>query len=202
MTQRYAAPGFRRAGDVLAHGIVDSQPTVLGEQHDTRREELLAHRSDLEDGLRRDRDLVFEIGHTVPRGLDHLSGTDDGDCDAGNVFARHFAVNEHVDRIARGRRRAWLLSGHSHDLRGARENEREEARTHGTSDVGDEPTSTGCDLHACESLRLDPTSPTSLTDLSQGGTTMGLIWTLIIGLLVGAIAKFFMPGRDPGGILV
>lgn len=31
---------------------------------------------------------------------------------------------------------------------------------------------------------------------------MGLIWTLIIGLIVGAIAKLIMPGRDPGGILV
>jgi uncharacterized membrane protein YeaQ/YmgE (transglycosylase-associated protein family) len=31
---------------------------------------------------------------------------------------------------------------------------------------------------------------------------MSLIWTLIIGLLVGAAAKFLMPGRDPGGIIV
>jgi uncharacterized membrane protein YeaQ/YmgE (transglycosylase-associated protein family) len=31
---------------------------------------------------------------------------------------------------------------------------------------------------------------------------MGLLWTLIIGLVVGAVAKLFMPGRDPGGIIV
>ena len=31
---------------------------------------------------------------------------------------------------------------------------------------------------------------------------MELIWMLIIGLIVGAIAKFLMPGKDPGGILV
>lgn len=31
---------------------------------------------------------------------------------------------------------------------------------------------------------------------------MGVIWALIIGLLVGALAKLFMPGRDPGGIIV
>jgi uncharacterized membrane protein YeaQ/YmgE (transglycosylase-associated protein family) len=30
----------------------------------------------------------------------------------------------------------------------------------------------------------------------------GIISTLIIGLIVGAIAKFLMPGRDPGGCLV
>jgi uncharacterized membrane protein YeaQ/YmgE (transglycosylase-associated protein family) len=29
-----------------------------------------------------------------------------------------------------------------------------------------------------------------------------LFWELIIGLVVGALAKFFMPGKDPGGIFV
>jgi uncharacterized membrane protein YeaQ/YmgE (transglycosylase-associated protein family) len=31
---------------------------------------------------------------------------------------------------------------------------------------------------------------------------MGFLWTLIIGLIVGAIAKFLMPGKDPGGVIV
>ena len=31
---------------------------------------------------------------------------------------------------------------------------------------------------------------------------MGFIWMLIIGLIVGAIAKFLMPGKDPGGFIV
>ena len=31
---------------------------------------------------------------------------------------------------------------------------------------------------------------------------MGFIWTIIIGLIAGAIAKFIMPGRDPGGIII
>jgi uncharacterized membrane protein YeaQ/YmgE (transglycosylase-associated protein family) len=31
---------------------------------------------------------------------------------------------------------------------------------------------------------------------------MGLIWTIIVGLVVGALAKFIMPGKDPGGIIV
>lgn len=31
---------------------------------------------------------------------------------------------------------------------------------------------------------------------------MGLIVTIIIGLLVGAVAKLLMPGKDPGGIIV
>ncbi len=29
-----------------------------------------------------------------------------------------------------------------------------------------------------------------------------LLWTLIIGLLIGAVAKFFMPGKDPGGWII
>ena len=31
---------------------------------------------------------------------------------------------------------------------------------------------------------------------------MSFIWMLIIGLIVGAIAKFLMPGKDPGGFIV
>jgi uncharacterized membrane protein YeaQ/YmgE (transglycosylase-associated protein family) len=31
---------------------------------------------------------------------------------------------------------------------------------------------------------------------------MHLIWTLLIGLVVGAIAKLVMPGRDPGGAII
>ena len=31
---------------------------------------------------------------------------------------------------------------------------------------------------------------------------MHLLWTLLIGLVIGAVAKFLMPGRDPGGVIV
>ncbi len=31
---------------------------------------------------------------------------------------------------------------------------------------------------------------------------MHILWTLIIGLIVGALAKLIMPGRDPGGIIL
>jgi uncharacterized membrane protein YeaQ/YmgE (transglycosylase-associated protein family) len=31
---------------------------------------------------------------------------------------------------------------------------------------------------------------------------MGFIWTIIIGFLAGAVAKFLMPGRDPGGFII
>ena len=29
-----------------------------------------------------------------------------------------------------------------------------------------------------------------------------LLWTALIGLIVGAIAKLIMPGKDPGGMLI
>jgi uncharacterized membrane protein YeaQ/YmgE (transglycosylase-associated protein family) len=28
------------------------------------------------------------------------------------------------------------------------------------------------------------------------------IWVILIGLLIGAVAKLLMPGKDPGGIIV
>jgi uncharacterized membrane protein YeaQ/YmgE (transglycosylase-associated protein family) len=35
-----------------------------------------------------------------------------------------------------------------------------------------------------------------------GRNAMHIIWALIVGLFVGAIAKLLMPGRDPGGIII
>jgi uncharacterized membrane protein YeaQ/YmgE (transglycosylase-associated protein family) len=32
--------------------------------------------------------------------------------------------------------------------------------------------------------------------------SMSIIWTLIIGLLAGIVAKLLMPGRDPGGFII
>ena len=29
-----------------------------------------------------------------------------------------------------------------------------------------------------------------------------LLWVCIIGLIVGVVAKFLMPGRDPGGFII
>lgn len=31
---------------------------------------------------------------------------------------------------------------------------------------------------------------------------MGFIWAIIIGFIAGLIAKFLMPGRDPGGFII
>jgi uncharacterized membrane protein YeaQ/YmgE (transglycosylase-associated protein family) len=31
---------------------------------------------------------------------------------------------------------------------------------------------------------------------------MQFIWAIIVGFIVGAIAKFIMPGKDPGGFII
>jgi len=31
---------------------------------------------------------------------------------------------------------------------------------------------------------------------------MHFLWTLIIGLVIGAVAKLLMPGKDPGGFII
>jgi uncharacterized membrane protein YeaQ/YmgE (transglycosylase-associated protein family) len=31
---------------------------------------------------------------------------------------------------------------------------------------------------------------------------MSILWAIIVGFIVGVIAKFLMPGRDPGGLFV
>ena len=36
----------------------------------------------------------------------------------------------------------------------------------------------------------------------MGHRNMGIIWTLIIGLLAEIVAKFLMPGKDPGGFII
>jgi len=29
-----------------------------------------------------------------------------------------------------------------------------------------------------------------------------IVWTILIGLVAGAVAKLIMPGKDPGGIII
>jgi uncharacterized membrane protein YeaQ/YmgE (transglycosylase-associated protein family) len=45
-------------------------------------------------------------------------------------------------------------------------------------------------------------STTAFLGERKEGVGMGLLWSLIIGLVVGALAKLAMPGKDPGGIIV
>lgn len=31
---------------------------------------------------------------------------------------------------------------------------------------------------------------------------MDILWTILIGFIIGVIAKFLMPGKDPGGFII
>jgi uncharacterized membrane protein YeaQ/YmgE (transglycosylase-associated protein family) len=47
---------------------------------------------------------------------------------------------------------------------------------------------------------LNGCSQSSSDDVKE--ETMSFIWMLFVGLIVGALAKLFMPGRDPGGFII
>jgi hypothetical protein len=36
----------------------------------------------------------------------------------------------------------------------------------------------------------------------EGSTAMGIIWTILIGFVVGLLAKMLTPGRDPSGFFI
>jgi uncharacterized membrane protein YeaQ/YmgE (transglycosylase-associated protein family) len=38
--------------------------------------------------------------------------------------------------------------------------------------------------------------------IGSEGRIMGIIWSIIIGFIAGLVAKFLMPGRDPGGFII
>ena len=42
----------------------------------------------------------------------------------------------------------------------------------------------------------------SYTFLAAGPLAGGWLWTIVIGIVVGAIAKFLTPGRDPAGCII
>src|SRR4051812_11586470 len=57
-------------------------------------------------------------------------------------------------------------------------------------------------------LTLQGPTPVSIsrvgvdTPRNRKGDPMHILWALIIGLIVGAIAKLLMPGKDPGGVVI
>src|ERR1700716_4658541 len=58
-------------------------------------------------------------------------------------------------------------------------------------------------IHAYRSMLLPIIQSYPATPVKQTRrNSMHLLWTAIIGLIVGAIAKFIMPGKEPGGIFV
>lgn len=50
--------------------------------------------------------------------------------------------------------------------------------------------------------RTRPIGASGAITIQKHTTKMGIIASILIGLLVGAVAKLLMPGRDPGGWIV
>src|ERR1043165_32474 len=52
--------------------------------------------------------------------------------------------------------------------------------------------------------RLSPGDDAKLEAIKRlpGGASMSIIWAIIIGFVVGLVAKLLMPGRDPGGFII
>jgi uncharacterized membrane protein YeaQ/YmgE (transglycosylase-associated protein family) len=46
------------------------------------------------------------------------------------------------------------------------------------------------------------TTEQGLQSRKRGEEQVGIISSIILGLIVGALAKWIMPGRDPGGIFI
>ena len=58
--------------------------------------------------------------------------------------------------------------------------------------------------HYC-GIRVALSESISLSSINQSDTTpytMAILSTILVGLIVGAIAKLLMPGKDPGGFIV
>jgi uncharacterized membrane protein YeaQ/YmgE (transglycosylase-associated protein family) len=51
-----------------------------------------------------------------------------------------------------------------------------------------------------EGLYSTPPSSSVVQESEEIG--MHWLWTIIIGLIVGAVAKLLMPGKDPGGFII
>jgi uncharacterized membrane protein YeaQ/YmgE (transglycosylase-associated protein family) len=49
---------------------------------------------------------------------------------------------------------------------------------------------------------VDRTSIGLQTPLPMDFSAHSIIWVLLAGLVIGAIAKLLMPGRDPGGCII
>ena len=57
-------------------------------------------------------------------------------------------------------------------------------------------------MYTLANTQTDLFTPLLAIDAFGSGGLTGLIYTLVIGLVIGVIAKLLTPGRDPGGCIV
>src|SRR5215510_14752893 len=71
-------PRLRRSIEVFADLVVEADLPLLGEQHNSRGDELFADRSDLKNSLGPRRDVMLDVRQTVAFGLNDLAFFDHG----------------------------------------------------------------------------------------------------------------------------
>ena len=49
---------------------------------------------------------------------------------------------------------------------------------------------------------MENVDPKQVTSFLESLGAMGIVGTIVIGLLAGAAAKLIMPGKDPGGLIL
>lgn len=86
-------PAIGRALEKAADRIVQLQPSILRQQHDRGRNELLADRANLVHRVRRRRHLSRDIGQTVSLNFDDLSILDDRKRQTRYLRARHLGAD-------------------------------------------------------------------------------------------------------------
>ena len=56
--------------------------------------------------------------------------------------------------------------------------------------------------HASRAISLPGTDQFRYNKFIMDFSAHSILWVLVIGLVVGAIAKLLMPGKDPGGCII
>ena len=105
MTQRDRSPPCLRAWQVTSYPVVEAEFSLLSEEHDRSRSELLADRSGLEDTVRGHRYLVLKVCKAVSLGQHDLTVFDDSDSHSGDLLSRHLRRGKSVHRQYRIARR-------------------------------------------------------------------------------------------------
>src|SRR5688572_19744071 len=99
MTKRDRLPRARCPFKILTELVVQSDPVVLNEQHDSGGDELLAHRSDLENSIGPCSNAIFQIGKPISFRLDQRAVFDHRNGNRGNVLTLHHRLDVIIDVI-------------------------------------------------------------------------------------------------------
>src|SRR5688572_12215203 len=97
MPDRDRFPRVRRAVEKLADVVIETELSVLDQEHDAGRDELLAYGTDFINRLRSGRNVQLDIREAVTLHLDDLPVLDHDKRKTGKMLALHFGFDVFVD---------------------------------------------------------------------------------------------------------